>query len=275
MISGASRLISRHLVNSYRKYDMPLKSPKRFDPDTAFSPLVGLSEDYDAFSSKSHYHQRGQLYYCIGGTIQVEVDAGRWLVAPQRAVWIPSGVEHRSSSKQSVSLRILYIDTDKYIELPEQVEMIHVSRLLCELISEMIRHEKDWGDNSIESRLASVVIDQIISSPKERLHLPLPKDLRALNVCHALQEKPSLHVDMDRLCDSAGLSQRTLLRLLQHETKMNLQQWRQQLLILTAIEMMSNGDSITTVSMELGYASSSAFTHMFHKIMGKPPSELF
>ncbi len=236
-------------------------------------PLIGLAEEYGSLSSKPHTHALGQLYYCVRGTIKVQIASGIWLVSPQRAVWIPEGMVHQSSSKHSVGLRILYINQNEYAGLPEEVCVFQICPLLRELISAAITQGYNWPPNGHESRLSQVIVDRIITSPKEPLYLPLPSDPRALSVCQMMQKAPKLHSDINTLCQKAGLSQRTLVRILQNETKMNLQQWRQQLLLITAIEMMSMNKSITTIAMDLGYANPSAFITMFRKVLGVSPSE--
>ncbi len=247
----------------------------RLDPDQALVPMIGLAAEYEELSSKRHSHQRGQLYYCIAGTIKVNVESGVWLVAPQRAVWIPGNHVHQSNSPQAVSLRMLYIDSEAYSGLPEQVTLIQVSSFLRELIEAAIDQGENWSNNSPQSRLSSVVVDRIIASPHEPLHLPLPRDLRALAVCNYFQQNPSLHVEVEWVCHKFGMSQRTLLRVLQQEIMMNLQQWRQQLLLLTSIEMMANGLSVSAIAMDLGYSTPSAFSYMFRQALGISPSEYY
>ncbi len=251
---------------------MPPKS-KKLDIDKIQVPLIGLAEEYDSLSSSPHTHALGQLYYCVRGTIKVQIASGLWLVSPQRAVWIPQGITHHSSSKYPVGLRILYINQEEYMSLPEEVCLFQIDSLLRELISTAVTQGYSWPPNGHESRLSQVIIDRIIASPEEPLYLPLPTDPRALHVCQMMQRDPHLHSDINTLCLKAGLSQRTLVRILQNETKMNLQQWRRQLLLITAIEMMSLNKSITTIAMDLGYANPSAFTTMFRKTLGVSPSE--
>src|SRR5215467_3440278 len=41
-----------------------------------------------------HHHERAQLVYGATGMMMVETRQGRWVVPPDRAVWIPAGMEH-------------------------------------------------------------------------------------------------------------------------------------------------------------------------------------
>jgi AraC-like DNA-binding protein/mannose-6-phosphate isomerase-like protein (cupin superfamily) len=242
-------------------------------PESQTVPLVGLSENYPNLSSEPHSHEYGQLYYCASGAIKVQIASGVWLVAPHRAVWIPQGVTHHSRSKQSVSLRILYVNQNYYPNLPKETTVIQVSTLLRELIEAVIQQGNQWSKRTQEARLAQVTIDKIISAPQELLYLPLPEDSRALLACQLMQKKAELHLDIQGICQQAGLSQRTLVRILQAELKMSLQQWKQQLLLMKSIEMISEKKSITRIAMDLGYANPSAFITMFKKALGVSPNE--
>ncbi|MCH4564580.1 helix-turn-helix domain-containing protein [Halomonas sp. EGI 63088] len=48
--------------------------------------------------------------------------------------------------------------------------------------------------------------------------------------------------------------------------------WRQQACLLAALPRLSAGASITAIALELGYDSPSAFSTMFRKALGQPPS---
>ncbi|MGH1486623.1 MAG: AraC family transcriptional regulator [Cellvibrionaceae bacterium] len=267
----------RYFADIYRKMDknkLNNNSPILI-PENQAVPLVGLSENYPNLRSEPHSHDYGQLYYCVAGSIEVKISSGIWFVAPHRAVWIPQGVVHHSSSKQRVSLRILYVDQTHYSGLPIETTVIQVSPLLRELIEGVIQQGNEWPDNHQEARLSQVTIDKIVSAPRERLYLPLPEDSRALFACQLMQAQAELHIDIQVICQQAGLSQRTLVRILQSELKMSLQQWKQQLLLMKSIVMMSEKKSITHIAMDLGYANPSAFITMFKKAMGVAPNEYF
>src|ERR1700761_2293716 len=46
-----------------------------------------------------HVHREAQLVYAARGTMQVTTPKGRWLVPPDRAVWVPARLEHAPRSK--------------------------------------------------------------------------------------------------------------------------------------------------------------------------------
>ncbi len=52
-------------------------------------------------------------------------------------------------------------------------------------------------------------------------------------------------------------------------------QWRQQVRILEALKRLALNEPVTTVALELGYDSPSAFISMFKKALGKTPGKYF
>ena len=67
------------------------------------------------------------------------------------------------------------------------------------------------------------------------------------------------------------MSERTLARLIQKQTGLTFGRWRQRLHILVALQRLSAGISVQTVSQDLGYETPSAFITMFKKALGKSP----
>jgi quercetin dioxygenase-like cupin family protein len=57
-----------------------------------------------------HMHREAQLVYAAKGTMQVNTPGGRWLVPPDRAVWVPAGLEHAIDVLVDIEMRTLYFD---------------------------------------------------------------------------------------------------------------------------------------------------------------------
>src|SRR6266536_5721701 len=58
----------------------------------------------------THMHREAQLVYAAKGTMQVTTPKGRWLVPPDRAVWVPARLEHAIDVLADVQMRTLYFD---------------------------------------------------------------------------------------------------------------------------------------------------------------------
>ena len=51
--------------------------------------------------------------------------------------------------------------------------------------------------------------------------------------------------------------------------------WRAQARLLAALGRLAGGEKVTTVALDLGYDSPSAFTALFRRHFGVPPSRYF
>src|SRR5450755_3673386 len=58
----------------------------------------------------THMHREAQLVYAARGTMQVTTPKGRWLVPPDRAVWVPALLEHSIDVLADIQMRTLYFD---------------------------------------------------------------------------------------------------------------------------------------------------------------------
>src|SRR5579872_2252589 len=58
----------------------------------------------------THMHREAQLVYAARGTMQVTTPKGRWLVPPDRAVWVPAQLAHSIDVLADIDMRTLYFD---------------------------------------------------------------------------------------------------------------------------------------------------------------------
>jgi quercetin dioxygenase-like cupin family protein len=60
----------------------------------------------------THMHREAQLVYAAKGTMQVTTPKGRWLVPPDRAVWVPALSEHAIDVLADIEMRTLYFELE-------------------------------------------------------------------------------------------------------------------------------------------------------------------
>jgi transcriptional regulator GlxA family with amidase domain len=68
------------------------------------------------------------------------------------------------------------------------------------------------------------------------------------------------------------MSRRSFTRAFKRETGMGVALRRQQVRLLEALSLLSTGSSVTSVAMDVGYDSASAFCAMFEPALGVSPS---
>lgn len=242
------------------------------DLDLKRRPVVALVDEYPAgFVDTAHSHERIQLLYASSGVMSVVTDRTSFVIPPQRAVWIPSQVRHEVSCRGPVSLRTLYIDPEYERDDPD-CHIVEVGQLLKALILEVTRFEQDYDMHGREGRIVEMLLSELLVSPKVPYAAPMPSDPRLIRVCREIIENPSDARDLDGWASLAGMSRRSFTRAFRRETGMGVALWRQQVRLLEALSMLSTGSSVTTVAMDVGYDSASAFCAMFQRAFGVSPS---
>ncbi len=86
-----------------------------------------------------HMHREAQLVYAAKGTMQVTTPKGRWLVPPDRAVWVPALLEHAIDVLADIDMRTVYFDVGWLARAPRNKTLarefvVRVSPLLQQAI---------------------------------------------------------------------------------------------------------------------------------------------
>ncbi|MCG8506079.1 MAG: helix-turn-helix transcriptional regulator [Sphingomonadales bacterium] len=243
------------------------------NPDYQHLPVIGLEDEYaPGYTDPPHSHRRAQLLYASSGVMSVTADRANFVVPPQRAVWIPSDVAHEVSCRGHVSLRTLYFDEEATDMAGRACRVVEISDFLKAMIVEMAHIGTDYSETGREARIIELLIDELKTMPNAPFQAPMPEDYRLLRVCREILANPADKRSLDDFAALAGMGRRTFTRLFKAEIGMGMAAWRQQVRLMEAISMLSTGQPVTTVAFEVGYESPSAFTAMFHRSFGMPPS---
>jgi AraC-like DNA-binding protein len=238
-------------------------------------PVVAFAHDYPAgHLITRHRHRRAQLLYAARGVMRVSTDLGIWVVPPQRAVWIPAGIDHEIGCSGVLGMRTLYVDP-ALPGLPDACRVVDVPPLLRELILRAVTLPPLYDLGGPDGRLMQVILDQIETLEQAPLHLPMSRHPRLRPILETLTAHPEDATELDAWGRRLGASGRTLARLFQAETGMSFRAWRQQARLLAALTRLAAGDPVTTVALDLGYESVSAFIAMFRRATGTTPARYF
>lgn len=234
-------------------------------------PVVALARDLPAAEEIGwHSHPRYQLVYAARGVMTVDTRDATWVVPPQQAVWLPPAVEHRLKASGPVELRSLYVRPDAAAAMPRTCEVLQVTPLLRELIVRATELPREYDERGPAGRIMRLVLDELASLPRLPYNLPMPKSPLLAPICRRLVESPSDTATLPELAKDA--SARTLARHFRRETGMSFAEWRRRARLLRALGWIAEGRPIVEVAMELGYDSPSAFSAMFRRELGAPPS---
>ena len=235
--------------------------------------MAALADEYESgFVQPRHSHKRAQLLYATSGVASVTTDEASYVLPPQRALWIPSGVSHGVTCRGHVSVRTLYIDERVRGDLPDSCRIFEVSDLLRELILAAIRMPIEYDENGRDGRVMKLILDEIASAPSIPLQISMPQDARLLKVCRAILDDPAHSDTLDDWARVAGMGRRTFTRMFRRETQMSFATWRQHVRLMEAMSRLATGEPVTAVAFDVGYNSPSAFTAMFRKAFGAAPT---
>jgi AraC-like DNA-binding protein len=259
----------------------PIQAPIHVIPDDRRTTAGGvhlLARRYPKGTRlDTHMHREAQLVYAARGTMQVTTPKGRWLVPPDRAVWVPGRLEHAIDVLADIDMRTLYFDTawlkrqQRSGSLKSEF-VVRVSPLLHQAILALF--DKSAGDERTELLIRLAMLE-LRHAEDSATFIPLPHEPRCRRAAEIVLRAPAAAHEIETLAQKVGASARTLSRLFAAETQLSFKSWRQRARIAAAIETMSTRSNVSVkqLAADLGYASVPAFSHAFRQITGKTPTE--
>lgn len=249
---------------------MLIDANARFDPDALPSPVLGIASRLGQHDSGLHKHGMFQLLHAMQGCMSIQLDGMKCVLPPNRAAWIPAHMLHCATMRNVVEYRSLYFDAQWVQCLPRELAVIEVTPLLRELIERMSFWEWDKPLDSMKNTLA-LFFEELAEAKTQSLFLPLPQDKRLSRWLEHLERKEDIVPPLKVLSQQIGASGKTISRILQKETGMSYQAWRQQWRLLKAIEWLSEGKAVNDVAYGLAFSSDSAFISFFKQQVGETP----
>jgi AraC-like DNA-binding protein len=245
-----------------------------YEPSTA-RPVRLLARDLDHDARlPEHDHRWHQVLYTATGAVRVLTAEATWFVPPSRAIWIPKGIRHAVAILDHAHMRSLYV-LPAASRLPtDACRVIEVSHLLRELIADLGTHATE-ADPRRERLVSDLILDELRIAQTLRVDVPLPTDKRLVALCNAMIAEPASTRTLDEWAPLVAASARTLARLFAEELDTTFAQWRQRMRLAHAAPLVARGWPLSRVAMELGYSSQSAFSAMFKRTFGKPPSVFY
>ena len=234
--------------------------------------VVALQSSYPAGHIVArHAHWRVQLLYATEGILQLETGQGSWIVPPGFALWIPAGVDHELRTTRAIT-RSLYFRPACLWPAPGDCQVIEVTALLRSLIDEAVTIPVLYDIDRRDGALMQLLILEAIRLPSVPFHLPMPQEPQLAALCRAFCQAPTQAVTPMQWADKLHVSERTFYRRFVTATGLSFIAWRRQACVFVAISRLSLGESVTRIALDMGYESTSAFSAMFRKMTGKPPS---
>ena len=221
-----------------------------------------------------HGHDEAQLIFAASGTMQVYTTAGRWLVPPQLAVWVPAGVLHGMDVLSDTEHWMIYwqpLAAREWApsEALDRAFALRVTPLLRELIFAAFA---DDGLSRKAELVVRLILYELIETPHAPTFLPLPASTIGKRVSDLALADPRSQLDIGDLATRAATSVRTISRLFPAETGLTYKTWRQRARIVLAIEQLSSGQAISLVATQAGFSSTAAFCFAFRQVTRMTPT---
>jgi AraC-like DNA-binding protein/quercetin dioxygenase-like cupin family protein len=218
-----------------------------------------------------HMHRESQFVYAATGTMQVTTPKGRWLVPPDRAVWVPARLGHAIDVLADIEMRTLYFDLawlkrEGHSKKLAKEFVVRVSPLLHQTILALFDDRNEPERTALLVRLAMLELERAEDSAT---FIPVPQEPRCRRAADIVLGDPTADHEIETLARAVGTSARTLSRLFSSETQLSFKSWCQRARIAAAIENVS----VKQLASDLGYASVPAFSHAFRQVTGKTPTE--
>jgi AraC-like DNA-binding protein len=221
-----------------------------------------------------HHHHLHQLEYAFAGIAEVETAHGKYLLPPQQAAWIPSGLQHETTLRRVRSVSVFF-ESDMLEGPGDRVRILAAAPV----IREMILYGTRWPIDRIGSDasadayfevLARVVADWL--DHETPLCLPTSND-PIVSAAMEFTNANLLDVEESVVCRSIGVSARTLRRKFSDNTKVTWERYLAGARILRAMALLAeSSDTVTNVSMAVGFDSLSSFTRAFRTYAGETPT---
>lgn len=220
-----------------------------------------------------HFHDLSQFLYARTGVMSVMAGDELWLIPPDRAIWIPAGIEHTITMHSEVEMRSIYLRHTLVPRMGKACEVVNVTPLLRELLLRACALNTLSVRRTPEAHVLALLVDEVQNASKFRLSLRFPKDVRALRFAHACLDHNTSRRAVSDLVRNTGASRRTLERIFRSETGISLGHWTRQASLMEAIRALGQGHKVSAVADECGYASVSAFVAMFRRELGVTPAK--
>lgn len=222
----------------------------------------------------SHKHTRGQLLFAEKGVMLVQTDKDRWVIPPQRALWLPPESVHTFRLLSRTELRTVYF-TPAFIsdccgeDALKHVHVIEVTSIVLQLITSLFAQEHNAATRRLMAQLLLRILNETEALPVE---LPMPQDDKLNRVAQDMLVNNSWNLTLNDFAGLVAMSDRTFSRYFTADTGCTFRTWKQRARIFVSLDLLSNGLSVKQVAYKLGFSCPAAFIAAFRAVTGSTPA---
>ncbi len=222
-----------------------------------------------------HHHIEGQLLFATTGVMLVETEGQRWVIPPQRALWLPPLHIHSYTLLSQTDLRAVYFSKSLIAECASFIKSHHVhvitaTALVKELIAGLFSEQYS---RPVQRKMALILLEIISEASPISAELPVPNDERLYHAVRELLVNHRWEASLSDLAFIASMSERTFSRLFIKDTGFSFRTWKQRARICASLDLLANGIPIKQVAYQLGFSCPAAFTAAFRTILNSTPRD--
>jgi AraC-like DNA-binding protein len=237
----------------------------------AGSPILSIdrreSGPHEPFK-KTHSHPEPMLLWSSTATLTVTTASRDWLVPPGYGLWVPGGSDHAVVVLRAGEGAAILFAPDRCPITWTQPTGVSVGPLLRELIAHLHRIGPQDPSRPHAEALMFALLTPLSTHD---IQVSMPDDRRVRAIAERLVADPSDPRELAAWADHVHAGVRTLSRLFLNETGLSFAQWRTQVRIRAAVQMLADGASVTTTARAVGYRKPSAFINAFRRATGQTP----
>jgi AraC-like DNA-binding protein len=218
-----------------------------------------------------HAHRNGQFTFVRRGLVNLETEAGIWVVPPGRLAWIPPRLRHASRSRGPVEGWLVLAAPSYARHLPRQVSVLKAQPLLIAALDRIGQPMET--DLSLARAIEDLVLLEVAKSEAEDIGIPLPVSPPLRAWAGRFLEAPDAKASIDAGAAATGMSRRSFTRHFEQETGRTFSDWKRLVMVQHAIERLANGERVAAIAFDIGYENPSAFIAMFKAMRGMPPRQ--
>ena len=170
---------------------------------------------------------------------------------------------------------MLYVDVNREEAemLGRECRIMAMTPLLSALISATMPDHTNGRECRHNDTLHDLLRCELVTAQDVPLSIAMPKDRRIRSFAETALENPGAVNSVDSWLAEAAASRKTVERLFITETGVTPSRWLRHARILHAISQLAAGEKVSSVALNMGYESSSAFSYMFRRTLGVSPSD--
>lgn len=241
------------------------------------------AENIAGSSSKTHYHNRVEVYYMLDGACNYFIGAKSYKVTRGNLVLIPEGVIHRTNYTSKLHSRWLINCSESYV--PESVaqklgkmpnvftdeKVVQKAYEIMKCVAEEYAKNDSYSEDMLRHLTGELFILLARNSSAQTVSQGTPFIEKTVKY---IQENFASEITLNETAKLCSVSPEHLSRTFKKETGFGFSEYLTLVRLKRAEDMLKNepGKSVNEVAFSCGFNDSNYFSYKFKNAYGKAPS---